>query len=286
MGPMRNKSLNSYEYVCTYLCGSTEFSFVYLLKTKSEQFEKFREFKSYYELLAGKKIKELRTDNGREYLSNEFRDFLKFNGIKHNKSVAYGPQSNGKAERFNRTLVEKSRCMLLTSEANINLWGAAINTANYLRNISPSAVLNGKSPYEVFFKKLPNLKHLKIFGCDAYPLKLNEHGDKFAATAKKNCIMIGYGDKEGIYWILDKETRKIFKSRDVRFNESELLAEKLNESGLLVDTNQILAEENAAVENKEENGEKTEDEKAGDDSEARIDLDPEVNGHESGGRDG
>ncbi len=103
-------------------------------------------------------------------------------------------------------------------------------------------MLNGKSPYEALFKQEPKIKHLRIFGCDAYPLILGANQDKFGARAKKNCIMIGYGEKEGIYWILDKVTRKTFRSRDVRFNENELLNEKLNDSNLLIDTNEILPE--------------------------------------------
>jgi transposase InsO family protein len=43
--------------------------------------------------------------------SLEFQNYLKQNGIIHNTSVAYCPQSNEKAERLNRTLVEKARCM-------------------------------------------------------------------------------------------------------------------------------------------------------------------------------
>ena len=154
MGPMRTKSLGSNsEYILTYLCSKTEYSFVYLLKNKSEQEEKFKEFKSFYELLTGYKIKEFRTDNGREYLSNSLKQFLKDSGIKHNTSVEYCPQSNGKAERLNRTLVEKARCMLITSKLDNNLWGAAVTAANYLRNLSPCAALDGKSSYEEIYNK-------------------------------------------------------------------------------------------------------------------------------------
>ncbi|CAF0996316.1 unnamed protein product [Brachionus calyciflorus] len=107
VGPMKTASIGSKFYIVTYLCSRTEYSFVYFLKQKSEQFDKFKEFKNYYELLTDRKIKELRTDNGREYLSNEFKKYIKDAGIKHNTSVEYCPQMNGKAERLNRTLIEK-----------------------------------------------------------------------------------------------------------------------------------------------------------------------------------
>ena len=44
---------------------------------------------------------------------------------KHHNSPEYCPQSNGKAERINRTLIEKARCMIISQEMNLNLWGAA-----------------------------------------------------------------------------------------------------------------------------------------------------------------
>ena len=184
VGPMRTESLGSNaKYILTYLCNQTEFSSVYLLKEKSEQLDKFKEFKSYYELLTNKKIKELRTDNGGEYMSIEFYKYLKENGIKHNTSVPYCPQSNGKAERLNRTIIEKARCMLITAKLDNNLWGAAINTANYLRNISPSVCLDGKSPYQALYRKIPKIGHLKVFGCEACPLYLNERTSKFDPVA-------------------------------------------------------------------------------------------------------
>ena len=35
--------------------------------------------------------------------------------------------------------------------------------------------------------------------------------------------MLGYGESESIYWIYDKSRRKMFKSRDVKFNENSVL---------------------------------------------------------------
>ena len=85
------------------------------------------------------------------------------------------------------------------------------------------AVLDGVTPYEKFYNTYPKLSHLKLFGCEAYPLDLGTQKCKFEARAKKNCILIGYGEKEGIYWIYDKYNKQIFKSRDVQFNEKAIL---------------------------------------------------------------
>ena len=84
--------------------------------------------------------------------------------------MPYCPQSNGKAERLNRTLIEKARCMMIAANIPQYLWTAAVETANYLRNRSPSSILLNKTPYENYHKVLPNVSHLSIFGCEAYPL--------------------------------------------------------------------------------------------------------------------
>jgi transposase InsO family protein len=124
----------------TYICSQTEYSFVYYLKYKDEQLEKIKEFKNHNELFTNNRIKFFQSDNGGEYLSKEFLLYLKQHGIKHLTSGAYCPQSNGKAERLNLTLLMKARCMLNGANLNFNLWAAAIDTANYLRNRSPSSV--------------------------------------------------------------------------------------------------------------------------------------------------
>ena len=64
---------------------------------------------------SGKRIKKLRTDNGLEFLSGEFEAFCKSEGITRHYTVPGTPQQNGVAERMNRTILEKVRCMLSSS---------------------------------------------------------------------------------------------------------------------------------------------------------------------------
>ena len=47
--------------------------------------------------------KQLVTDNGPQFISSEFQEFMKCNGIKHIRSAPYHPSSNGQAERFIQT---------------------------------------------------------------------------------------------------------------------------------------------------------------------------------------
>ncbi len=82
-------------YVLTYMCAQIEYSYVYLLTTKSEQPEKFKEFKTIYENNSNMKIKIERSDNGTEYCNSEFGQFLETNAILLQTSVAGASASNG-----------------------------------------------------------------------------------------------------------------------------------------------------------------------------------------------
>ena len=82
------------------------------MKEKSDTFSKFQEFKMMIEGEIGEKICCLRSDNGGEYTSNEFDQYLHECGIRRQFTCANTPQQNGVAERKNRHLAEICRSML------------------------------------------------------------------------------------------------------------------------------------------------------------------------------
>ena len=84
----------------------------------------FHTFKALVENMTGKKIKILRTDNGTEYETYEFKNFCREAGIKRETTTVYTPEQNGVVERKNRTIVEVVCAMLCTYKINarIPLW--------------------------------------------------------------------------------------------------------------------------------------------------------------------
>lgn len=142
---------------------------VYFMKHKSEAFSKFKEFEAEVEKESTEKICKLRTDNGGEYLSQEFEAYLKSRGIKHELTVPYSPEQNGVAERMNRTLVESARAMIAHAGLPNSYWAEAIATAAYIRNRMPTtAIKENVTPYEKWYGRKPIVTHLKVFGCVAY----------------------------------------------------------------------------------------------------------------------
>ena len=96
-GPMPVESL---KYFVTFIDDYSHCCMVFFLKHKSEVFEKFKEFEAITTNDSGCKIGRFRTDNGGEYISSEFEEYLKSKGISHELTIPYTPEQNGVAERL------------------------------------------------------------------------------------------------------------------------------------------------------------------------------------------
>ena len=219
-GKMNPVSLGGGLYFVTFIDDASRYTWVYIIKNKSDVFKTFVEWKTLVEKQYEKKIKILRSDIGGEYTSNEFEMFLKKEGILHQKTVPKTPEQNGVAERYNRTIVEAVRSMLSASGLSKQFWAEALSTAVYTRNRSISIVLGDKTPYEVLNGRKPNVKHLRTFGCQSYSHVSSDERSKLDSKAK-SCIFLGYSNITKGYRMFDSKTKKIFHSRDVVFSETE-----------------------------------------------------------------
>ena len=111
-GPMSTQAKGGYEYFITFIDDYSRYGYVYLMKWKSETFEKFKEFKAEVENQLGKHIKVIRSDRGGEYLLRNFKDYLIQNEIVSQLTTLGTPQQNDVAERRNKTLLEMVRSMM------------------------------------------------------------------------------------------------------------------------------------------------------------------------------
>ena len=100
-GKMNEKSLGGAEYFLSFIDDKTRYVWVYFLQTKGEVYKKFLEWKAMVELATEKRLKAIRTDNGGEYTSRKFQEYLKTEGVRHELTVPKNPEQNGVAERIN-----------------------------------------------------------------------------------------------------------------------------------------------------------------------------------------
>jgi hypothetical protein len=156
-GPMPVKSLGGSLYYVIFIYYYSRKTWLYLLKTNDEVFNKFQEFKAEIENLTNKKIKTLRTDNGGEYTSKEFIAFCKSTGIRREMIVLHNPQQNGVVEQKNRSIEETVKALLNDQGLSMFLWGEAAMTSIYVQNRSFHHILKDMTPEESFSGKKPNL---------------------------------------------------------------------------------------------------------------------------------
>jgi transposase InsO family protein len=109
-------------YYVSFIDDFSHKTWIYFLKTKDEVFSRFHEFKALVENHIGKKIKVLRSDNGGEYTSNEFKDLCKEEGMKRELIVSYNPQQNGVLEQKNRSIIGAAKAMIHDQDLSMLLW--------------------------------------------------------------------------------------------------------------------------------------------------------------------
>jgi len=156
-----------------------------------------------------------------EYM-DEMAEYVKSLGIEHNVTAAYSPQSNGVAERINRTLFDMVCPMLDSSGAPLELWSEALHTACYIRNRLPSRLLNGRCPHEAWTGSKPNVAHIRKFGslvCCHIPKK---SGRKKLDDKALRTYLVGY-QSNGIYRVYHPETKSIRITRDLTIHETEFI---------------------------------------------------------------
>lgn len=216
-GPIDPETFDGKKYFLTVLDDFTHYTVVYLLKYKNEAQDYIKEYVEEMEAFQNLRVSKIRCDNGGEFVNNDIKSWCRRKGIVMDITIPYTPQLNGKAERLNRTLLDKARSLIFDSGIEKTFWGEAIRVAAYLLNRCPSETVP-KTPYEIWTNRKPNFKRLQIFGSEAYakvlgPLKkLEERSKKY--------IFIGYALNG--YRLFDEQKEKIVVYRDVIFKNPKI----------------------------------------------------------------
>ncbi|KAM1328637.1 hypothetical protein ACFX2F_012889 [Malus domestica] len=136
-GPVKQPLIGGMRYMVTFIDDFLWYMWVFFMKNKSNTFSKFKEFRESAAGEVGKKIRCLRTDNGGEYSSSEFSQYLRECRIRHQYTCANTLQQNGVAERKNRHLAEVCRSMLYAKNVPGRFWAEAMRTAAFVINKLP-----------------------------------------------------------------------------------------------------------------------------------------------------
>nr|GEU70316.1 hypothetical protein [Tanacetum cinerariifolium] len=165
-----------------------------------------------------KTVRYVRTDNSTKFVNHAMTEYHERIGIFHQKTVPRTPQQNGVLERWNRTLVEAARTMLIFSKALMFLWAEAVATACYTQNQSLIHTRRHKTPFELVHNKKPDLTFFRVFGALCYPTNDSEDLGKLQPTADTG-IFVGYAPSRKGYRIYNKRTRRIMETIHIQFDE-------------------------------------------------------------------
>ena len=137
-GLMNVKTRHGANYFIIFIDDFTRFNHVYLISHKSKVLDCFTQFTRLVENQLSTKIKALRSDQWREYLSEQFKGFYDEKGIVRQLTIFYTPQQNDVAKRKNKTLLDMVKSMMAQANLLIFFWGDALLTATYILNRVPS----------------------------------------------------------------------------------------------------------------------------------------------------
>ena len=121
-GPTRLKGFQGEQYFMMFIDDYTRMMWACLLNKKSKAFGHFKRFKEQIENESDLKVKCLRSDNGGEFISNEFNDYCHEQGIKRQYLTTRTPQQNGVAERKNMIVLEMAKTVLNEAGINDRFW--------------------------------------------------------------------------------------------------------------------------------------------------------------------
>ncbi|KAH0604611.1 uncharacterized protein H6S33_006279 [Morchella sextelata] len=184
------------QYYMSFIDDYTPFAWIYLLKHKEDSKKAIKDYVTRIEKQYNTTILRFRMEYGGEYINKDITNYFDAQGIVHEQTLLYTPESNGVAERFNKTVTTMVRCMIIDHPKS--LWGGAYSTAVYLKNRLPYSMLKEKTPFEALKGTKPSIQHLQLFG-----------------------IIVGYSDSNKIYRIWIGTQHRVIENRDVIFPPPE-----------------------------------------------------------------
>jgi hypothetical protein len=203
----------------------SKYTWIYLIRHKSDVFQVFHDFQKLVERKFDKKIIIVQSDLGGEY--EKLHSFFKQIGIPHQVSYPHAHQQNGSTERKHRHIVEVGLALLANASMPLKFWDEAFLTSIFLINLLPSKVINFDTPAQRRLKETPDYNSLRTFGCACWP-NLRPYNNHKLSFQSIQCVFLGYSQFHKGFKCLEPKSGHVYISWDVVFDESVFPFEKLN----------------------------------------------------------
>jgi hypothetical protein len=207
------------KWMITFIDDASGFSALHFLRSKADAVMAMKDLIAWAEAQTGYRLRSIRSDRGGEYINQSLRTFLSSRGIEHQTSVPRTPQQNGRAERFNRTILEKSEAMRQHACLPPSFWQDAVETSLHIYNRQPMRRLDWSTPIFKWNGDKPDVSYFKVFGSQAYIFVPKEERQHKLSAKAEEAIFIGYekGTKGYKFW--SPKHRHVIVSSTATFDE-------------------------------------------------------------------
>ncbi|KAI5454317.1 hypothetical protein NCC49_004374 [Naganishia albida] len=183
-------SIKGGKYFMVIVYDRSRYYEVYILKHKSEALGFMERFSQLHETRTGKRVNCIRSDNGGEFLKDEWDQWLSSKGIRRELTSPYSAAQNGRAERAIGVLKTGATTLLQQARLPRKFWSSAVRTFAYVRNKVPLSSKPEHIPEAIFYHRQIEYENLRVFGCVAWHHIPKERRKAMDAKAEK-CIFIG-----------------------------------------------------------------------------------------------
>lgn len=215
------KSWGNKKWICTFLDDHTRVLYIALLGKKSDALEAFKTWLAKVERQSGLKVKAFKSDNGGEYISRDFTDFLASQGIEQQFTSPHSAPENARAEAVNETITRGINSIMTDSGLPERWWGEAAQTVVYTYNRTPHSALGGRIPIVEWSGKPVDLSNLRAFGCECYVYIPKATRRKNQPTSYRG-VFLGYDLTTKHFRVMNPSlppNRAVKFARSVTFNE-------------------------------------------------------------------
>lgn len=161
------QSSSRYPFYITFIDAFSKYTWIYLLKHKSDCLATFKLYQSYVTTRFSAKIKLVQSD-----FRGEFRPFTRFvndQGIPYRLTCPDKSHKNGTVERKHVHIVNMGLTFLAHASISINYWDHSFTTARYLINgLLTIALPCYISTYLTLHNKKPDYASVKVLKCSMH----------------------------------------------------------------------------------------------------------------------
>lgn len=125
----------------------------------------------------------------------------------------------GHVERRHRHLIDTAIAMINHAGLLSSMWDFRVLTACYMYNQNTTPLLQGRSPLETMFNRVPEYSKFKVFGSKCFPC-LRPYGVNKLGIKSVPCVFIGYAPEQDAYLCINPVNRRVYSINSQLFEDS------------------------------------------------------------------